>query len=68
VIVTSATLDVERISRFFDDAPIISVSGRAHPISDIRQLECASSFDSSFARRCFRSRLAKVFILNLQRP
>src|ERR1700733_10335606 len=32
VIVTSATLDVERISRFFDDAPIISVSGRNYPI------------------------------------
>jgi ATP-dependent helicase HrpA len=32
VIVTSATLDVERISRFFDDAPIIAVSGRNHPI------------------------------------
>src|SRR5258708_5360941 len=32
VIVTSATLDVERISRFFDDAPIIAVSGRTHPI------------------------------------
>ena len=32
VIVTSATLDVERISRFFDDAPIIAVSGRSHPI------------------------------------
>jgi len=31
-IVTSATLDVERISRFFDDAPIITVSGRSHPI------------------------------------
>src|ERR1700728_657409 len=32
VIVTSATLDVERISRFFDGAPIITVSGRNHPI------------------------------------
>lgn len=32
VIVTSATLDVERISRFFDRAPIITVSGRSHPI------------------------------------
>lgn len=32
VIVTSATLDVERISHFFDDAPTITVSGRAHPI------------------------------------
>ncbi len=32
VIVTSATLDVERISRFFGDAPIITVSGRSHSI------------------------------------
>ncbi len=32
VIVTSATLDVERISRFFGGAPIIAVSGRSHPI------------------------------------
>jgi ATP-dependent helicase HrpA len=32
VIVTSATLDVERIARFFDDAPVIAVSGRGHPI------------------------------------
>jgi ATP-dependent helicase HrpA len=32
VIVTSATLAVERVSRFFDDAPILTVSGRSHPI------------------------------------
>ncbi len=32
VIVTSATLDVERTARFFDDAPVITVSGRSHPI------------------------------------
>jgi ATP-dependent helicase HrpA len=32
LIVTSATLDVERVARFFDDAPIITVSGRSHPI------------------------------------
>jgi ATP-dependent helicase HrpA len=32
LIVTSATLDVERMSRFFDDAPIIAVSGRSYPI------------------------------------
>src|SRR5450432_212765 len=40
VIVTSATLDVERISRFFDDAPIITVSGRNHPI-EVRYRETA---------------------------
>ena len=38
VIVTSATLDVERISRFFGDAPIITVGGRSHPI-EVRYLE-----------------------------
>jgi len=32
LIVTSATLAVERVSRFFGDAPIVAVSGRAFPI------------------------------------
>ena len=32
VIVSSATLDVERFSQFFDNAPIISVPGRLFPI------------------------------------
>ena len=32
LIVTSATLAVERVSRFFDAAPIFAVSGRGHPI------------------------------------
>jgi ATP-dependent helicase HrpA len=32
LLVTSATLEVERMSRFFNDAPIIAVSGRSHPI------------------------------------
>jgi ATP-dependent helicase HrpA len=40
VIVTSATLDVERISRFFDDAPILTVSGRSHPI-EVRYREAS---------------------------
>jgi ATP-dependent helicase HrpA len=40
VIVTSATLDVERISRFFNDAPIVTVSGRNHPI-EVRYRESA---------------------------
>ena len=38
VIVTSATLDVERVAKFFNDAPIITVSGRSHPI-EVRYLE-----------------------------
>ena len=32
LIVTSATLDVERVSHFFNGAPIVAVSGRSYPI------------------------------------
>lgn len=32
VIITSATIDVERFSEHFNDAPVIQVSGRTHPV------------------------------------
>jgi ATP-dependent helicase HrpA len=32
VIITSATIDPERFSRHFDDAPILEVSGRTYPV------------------------------------
>ncbi|MBK1726796.1 ATP-dependent RNA helicase HrpA [Halorhodospira neutriphila] len=32
VIVTSATIDPERFSRHFDDAPVLEVSGRTYPV------------------------------------
>ncbi len=32
VIVTSATIDTERFSRHFDDAPVIDVEGRTYPV------------------------------------
>ncbi len=32
VIITSATIDLERFSRHFDNAPIIEVSGRTYPV------------------------------------
>jgi len=35
VIITSATIDTERFSRHFDDAPVVEVSGRSFPV-DIR--------------------------------
>ena len=35
VIVTSATIDAERFSKHFDDAPVIEVSGRLYPV-DVR--------------------------------
>ncbi len=32
VIITSATIDTERFSQFFDNAPVIEVSGRTYPV------------------------------------
>lgn len=32
IIVTSATIDTERFSKHFDDAPVISVEGRTYPV------------------------------------
>jgi len=32
LIITSATIDTERFSRHFDDAPVIEVSGRTYPV------------------------------------
>ncbi len=45
LIVTSATLAVERVSRFFDGAPVLQVSGRAHPI-EVRYTVAAASGES----------------------
>lgn len=40
VIITSATIDVERFSRHFDNAPVIEVSGRTYPVEvNYRPLE-----------------------------
>ncbi len=33
IIITSATIDTEAFAKHFNDAPVISVSGRSHPIS-----------------------------------
>ena len=32
LIVTSATIDTERFSKHFDDAPVVSIEGRGHPV------------------------------------
>lgn len=32
IIITSATIDVQRFARYFDDAPIIEVAGRRYPV------------------------------------
>ncbi|GAB3482943.1 ATP-dependent RNA helicase HrpA [Marinomonas epiphytica] len=45
VIVTSATIDVERFSKHFNNAPIIEVSGRTYPV-EIRYQPLLSKNDS----------------------
>ena len=42
VIVSSATLDTERISGFFGGTPVIDVSGRAHPV-EVRYAEAGAA-------------------------
>jgi ATP-dependent helicase HrpA len=37
LIVTSATIDTEKFSRHFDDAPVIEVSGRGYPVDIVYQ-------------------------------
>ncbi|WP_392562331.1 ATP-dependent RNA helicase HrpA [Orbus sturtevantii] len=45
VIITSATIDVERFSHHFNNAPIIEVSGRTFPV-DVRYRPCNNDEDS----------------------
>ncbi|MBT6181197.1 MAG: ATP-dependent RNA helicase HrpA, partial [Halieaceae bacterium] len=44
VIITSATIDVERFSKHFNDAPIIEVSGRTFPV-EVRYLDSVEDRD-----------------------
>jgi ATP-dependent helicase HrpA len=44
LIVTSATLDVERICAFFGNAPVVRAGGRGHPI-EVRYCEAAADDD-----------------------
>jgi len=37
LIITSATIDTEKFSRHFDDAPVIEVSGRGYPVDVVYQ-------------------------------
>ena len=48
LIVTSATLDVERVAAFFGDAPIVKVSGRSHPI-EVRYSAASDAAPSAVA-------------------
>jgi ATP-dependent helicase HrpA len=47
IVLSSATLDAERFSKFFGDAPVITVEGRTYPIEDIYQPSHADDEDLS---------------------
>jgi len=47
VIITSATIDVERFSSHFGDAPIIEVSGRTYPVETVYQPLMRESSDEA---------------------
>ena len=47
VIVTSATIDLQRFSKHFDDAPIVEVSGRSYPVEvQYRPIDFRKSSDT----------------------
>mgnify|MGYP006242484935 FL=1 len=50
VIITSATIDVERFSQHFNDAPVIEVSGRTYPV-DVHYLERVEDRDRGLQRQ-----------------
>jgi ATP-dependent helicase HrpA len=51
IIVTSATIDTERFSKHFDDAPVVSVEGRGYPVDvRYRPLEGGDEDDTGEAR------------------
>ncbi|MDA3977797.1 ATP-dependent RNA helicase HrpA [Gallibacterium sp. AGMB14963] len=52
VVITSATIDVERFSRHFDHAPIIEVSGRTYPV-EVRYRPVAESEDQDQLQAIF---------------
>ncbi|WP_019626027.1 ATP-dependent RNA helicase HrpA [Thioalkalivibrio sp. ALJT] len=52
IIITSATLDPERLSAFFDDAPILTVAGRTYPVElRYRPIEPEDAADDENAGR-----------------
>ncbi len=54
IIISSATLDVERFSAFFDHAPILSVPGRLYPI-ETRWRDAGGDDDSDLPRQIANS-------------
>ena len=46
LIITSATIDLDKFSKHFDDAPVIEVSGRTYPVETIYQPDLIDDDDA----------------------
>ncbi|MEK8171833.1 hypothetical protein NKH77_28335 [Streptomyces sp. M19] len=55
VVITSATIDPERFSRHFGDAPIVEVSGRTYPVEVRYRPLLAAPAGATAARPCRRA-------------
>ncbi len=55
VIITSATIDTEKFSKAFDNAPIIEVSGRTFPVEVIYKEEEKVELELSFGERAAKA-------------
>ncbi|MGK5550089.1 ATP-dependent RNA helicase HrpA [Actinomadura kijaniata] len=67
VIITSATIDPERFSRHFDDAPIVEVSGRTYPV-EVRYRPIADESDGDADRDQVQAIIEAVDELALEAP
>ncbi|MHC5113622.1 MAG: ATP-dependent RNA helicase HrpA [Planctomycetota bacterium] len=67
VIITSATLDPERLSAHFDDAPVIEVSGRTYPV-EVRYRPLDGEVPDERDRDMLRAILAAVDELAAEGP
>jgi len=63
VVVTSATIDPERFSRHFDDAPIVEVSGRTYPVDVLHEPPAGDLTDTRELVRAVADGIARVCAL-----
>jgi ATP-dependent helicase HrpA len=67
VVITSATIDTEKFSKAFDDAPVIEVSGRMYPV-EVRYEPSAENGDSGESTPVEQAAAAVGRIMKERRP
>ncbi len=67
VVITSATIDTEKFSKAFDDAPVIEVSGRMYPV-EVRYEPTAGNGDESDSTPVEQASAAVRRLLQERRP